>query len=202
MPRRTKEEAEQTRRTLLSSAMALYAERGVNRVSLKEISAACGVTHGALYWHFRNRDDLLQQLYLISGHPFELQYIEQRQSAKQDPVQALHDYLLGVVRAYVEQESYRRAYRIFFTNPELPELLNLRAQIEADQALVCEHIHYFLKQAKKKKMLRKKLPLTTASQALSGVLNSLIASAMVQVGEDVISQARLLVQLLTEGVRS
>lgn len=202
MPRRTKEEAEQTRRTLISTAMALYAERGVNRVSLKEISAACGVTHGALYWHFRNRDDLLQQLYLISGHPFELQYIEQRQSAKQDPLQAMHDYLLGVVRAYVEQASYRRAYRIFFTSPELPELLNLRSQIEADQALVCEHIHYFLKQAKKKKMLRKKLPLTTASQAISGVLNSLIASAMLQDGEEVMNQARLLTQILTEGVQN
>ena len=202
MPRRTKEEAEQTRRTLLSTAMSLYAEKGVNQVSLKEISAASGVTHGALYWHFRNRDDLLQQLYLISGHPFELQYIEQRQSAKQNPLQALNDYLLGVVRAYVDQDAYRRAYRIFFTNPELPELINIRAQIEADQALLCEHIHYFLKQAKKKKMLRKKLPLTTASQAFSGVLSSLIASVMVKTKEDVISQAQLLTQLLTDGVRA
>ncbi|MFN3882976.1 MAG: TetR family transcriptional regulator [Nitrincola lacisaponensis] len=203
MPRRTKEEAAQTRAVLLSTAMRLYAERGVNAVSLKEIAAACGVTHGALYWHFRNRDDLLQQLYLVANHPFELQYIEQRQSAKQDPLQALQDYLLGVVRVFVQHPEACQAYRLFFASAVPVELATLQPQIEEDLQQIVEHIHYFLKQAKKKKQLRKKLPLNSTSEVLAGVLHSLVQSVVRMPPQQAsIEAAQLLSGILLDGLRA
>lgn len=203
MPRRTKEEAAQTRAVLLFTAMRLYAERGVNAVSLKEIAAACGVTHGALYWHFRNRDDLLQQLYLVANHPFELQYIEQRQSAKQDPLQALQDYLLGVVRVFVQHPEACQAYRLFFASAVPVELATLQPQIEEDLQQIVEQIHYFLKQAKKKKQLRKKLPLNQTSEVLAGVLHSLVQAVVRLPSQQTsIEPAQLLTGILLDGLRA
>ena len=47
--RRTKEDAQQTRESLLDAAECLFAERGVSRTSLQDIAKAAGVTRGAVY---------------------------------------------------------------------------------------------------------------------------------------------------------
>lgn len=202
MARRTKEEAAQTRVALLEKAMQLYAEQGIRGVSLKQIAAACKVTHGALYWHFRNRDDLLQQLYLMAEQPYEEQYIEQRQSVKQDPLQALQDYLLGVIRAYVKYPYYCDTYRLFLTQPTGIELSGLAEQIEMDRHSVVDQIHFFLKQAKKKKQLRKKIHIKPVSIVLADVLDSLVQSqAFAPIEERSSESAAMLISIVMDGLR-
>jgi AcrR family transcriptional regulator len=201
MARRTKEEAAQTREALLTTAMQLYAEQGIHAVSLKQIAAACEVTHGALYWHFRNRDDLLQQLYLAADKPYETQYIEQRQSAKQDPLKALHDYFVGVINAYVNHTHFCQTYRLFLTRPRVPELANLAEQIDESHLNVVDQIHYFLKQAKKKKQLRKKISIKPAAKVLADVLDSLVQSIAFSSDEQRSSaEALLLIGILMDGL--
>ncbi|HEY8331957.1 MAG TPA: TetR family transcriptional regulator, partial [Pseudomonas sp.] len=60
--RRTKEEAEQTRRALLAAAEQLFLEQGVAHTTLEQIARAAGVTRGALYWHFENKAHLFQAM--------------------------------------------------------------------------------------------------------------------------------------------
>lgn len=60
--KRTREEALQTRQQLLQAALDVFHERGVARASLDEIARTAGVTRGALYWHFRNKEDLFDAL--------------------------------------------------------------------------------------------------------------------------------------------
>ena len=55
--RKTKEEAQQTRCNLLAAALTVFYHRGVAHTSLDEIAKAAGVTRGALYWHFKNKED-------------------------------------------------------------------------------------------------------------------------------------------------
>jgi TetR/AcrR family acrAB operon transcriptional repressor len=60
--RRTKEQAEETRRAILKVAEAIFLDRGPESVSLDEIAAAAGVTRGAVHWHFRNKRGLLSAI--------------------------------------------------------------------------------------------------------------------------------------------
>ena len=62
MVRRTKEEALETRTQLLDAAERVFSDKGVTNTSLNEIAEAAGVTRGAIYWHFRNKMDLLDAL--------------------------------------------------------------------------------------------------------------------------------------------
>jgi len=57
--RRTKAEAEETRRGILSAAERLFEAKGLAATSLEEIAAEAGVTRGAVYWHFTNKADLV-----------------------------------------------------------------------------------------------------------------------------------------------
>jgi AcrR family transcriptional regulator len=54
---------EATREALLRAGRALFAERGVDGVSAEELVTAAGVTRGALYHHFTNKQDLFRAVY-------------------------------------------------------------------------------------------------------------------------------------------
>jgi AcrR family transcriptional regulator len=51
------------RRQILDSAIALFAQRGVDRASLRSVGEAIGVSHTALRHYFSSRDELLVEVY-------------------------------------------------------------------------------------------------------------------------------------------
>jgi len=57
--RRTKEEADQTRKKLIENALESFSEKGYESTRLEDIARKAGVTRGAIYWHFKNKDDLI-----------------------------------------------------------------------------------------------------------------------------------------------
>lgn len=60
--RRTKADAEQTRNAILDAAERLFYERGVSATALEQIAKAASVTRGAVYWHFKDKNALLEAL--------------------------------------------------------------------------------------------------------------------------------------------
>ncbi|QHI69342.1 TetR/AcrR family transcriptional regulator [Tichowtungia aerotolerans] len=62
MARRTKEEADATRESVLMAALDLFAEKGYSRTTLAGIAKRIGMTRGAVYWHFDNKEALLAAL--------------------------------------------------------------------------------------------------------------------------------------------
>ncbi len=59
MARKTKQQALETRQHILDVAMRLFSQQGVSATSLAQIAQAAGVTRGAIYWHFKDKSDLL-----------------------------------------------------------------------------------------------------------------------------------------------
>ena len=54
--RKTKEEAALTRKRLLEAAVRVFSEKGFTASKLSEIADKAGVTRGAIYWHFGNKE--------------------------------------------------------------------------------------------------------------------------------------------------
>jgi len=55
----SKEAAAANREALLSAAAVLYRRKGFDSVTIADVGKAAGLTHGALYGHFRSKDALL-----------------------------------------------------------------------------------------------------------------------------------------------
>ncbi|MBB5913521.1 AcrR family transcriptional regulator [Nocardia transvalensis] len=51
-----------TRERIRVTAMELFAERGYEKTSLREIAERLGVTKAALYYHFRTKEDIVASL--------------------------------------------------------------------------------------------------------------------------------------------
>ena len=58
MVRKTKEEAENTRKDLIEAARRVFHQCGVSRSTLEKIAKEAGVTRGAVYWHFKDKAEL------------------------------------------------------------------------------------------------------------------------------------------------
>ncbi|MFD9128527.1 TetR/AcrR family transcriptional regulator [Kitasatospora sp. NPDC059571] len=61
-PARGRRPAAETRAEILSVALALFTEKGYEATSVRDISEALGVTKSALYYHFRNKEEIVSSL--------------------------------------------------------------------------------------------------------------------------------------------
>ena len=62
MARRTKEEAEETKKAICLAALDIFCEKGYSRTTFDEIAKRINLTKGAIYWHFRNKADILTEI--------------------------------------------------------------------------------------------------------------------------------------------
>ena len=58
--RKTKEDAEETKNNILKVAIEIFFKYGYENATLEQISKAAGVTRGAVYWHFENKQNLFK----------------------------------------------------------------------------------------------------------------------------------------------
>lgn len=73
MSKKTKEEAEKTRRRILASALVLFSRRGYDRTTFNDIAARLKLTKGAIYWHFESKEAVLIELVRLALERFHRQ---------------------------------------------------------------------------------------------------------------------------------
>lgn len=57
--RRRRPDGEMSRARILNAAKEIASERGYEGTSIGAVSAKCGLPASSIYWHFKNKDDLL-----------------------------------------------------------------------------------------------------------------------------------------------
>lgn len=82
MARKTKEEAEQTKNTIMDAALKMFCTKGYSRTTFDDIAASINLTKGAIYWHFKNKADLLAEMILIKFKRYFKEVEEQIPSVK------------------------------------------------------------------------------------------------------------------------
>lgn len=82
------ERAELTRRTLLQVARKAFEQRGYSTVGTNEIVEKAKLTRGALYYHFKDKRDLLRAVVTVMAGEI-VEEIERRANAASDPWGAL-----------------------------------------------------------------------------------------------------------------
>ena len=60
--RQSKQDAAKTKSKIIAAAVRVFMKKGGAGASLEDIAAAAKVTRGAIYWHFKNKADILKSL--------------------------------------------------------------------------------------------------------------------------------------------
>jgi AcrR family transcriptional regulator len=56
------QQSAETRQAILASCLGLFAKHGFASTSVDDIARAAGITKGAVYWHFKNKQELFQAI--------------------------------------------------------------------------------------------------------------------------------------------
>ncbi|PVZ87319.1 DNA-binding transcriptional repressor AcrR [Serratia sp. S1B] len=114
MARKTKQQAQETRLQILDAAVREFSERGVSATSLTDIATAAGVTRGAIYWHFKNKVDLFNEIWQQSDSKIGDLELEYQTKFPDNPLRILKEILIYVLIATVDDSRRRALMEIIF----------------------------------------------------------------------------------------
>lgn len=176
MVRRTKEEAQETRNRILDAAEAVFHARGVARPSLADIAEAAGVTHGAIYWHFKNKSDVFAAMCDRVHLPIETLCEPEHIERQEDPLGGVRDICVFVMRQTVRNAQWRRVYEIIFHKCEMVQengaIFERQRQSHEDGNI---KIRDHLRLARERGQLPAELDLDAATQLFHASVHGLLA---------------------------
>lgn len=171
MPRRTKQDAEITRQTILNAAEDVFRKQGVANTTLNDIAKQAGVTRGAIYWHFDNKLDLFNQMYNRFHLPIQALAEQSASAAETDPMGSYRRLLVLLFKQTVRDPHQRKVLDILLLRCE---------QTEAMGEIVELQTRYYLEAvARTQKTLenairRQQLPATLDTRRASVLLHATI----------------------------
>ena len=138
--RKTKTEAQKTRQHLLDAALEVFWRDGVTRASLQAIAQEAGVTRGALYWHFKNKEDLFETLFEQQYADFFAAFNDQTLRDNQDVWTHMQHNLTAMFETLATRESKHKFCNVMFSKCEQT------AGNETITELACRYHRLFQKQ--------------------------------------------------------
>jgi AcrR family transcriptional regulator len=149
-------QSQETANRILNQAMRIFLEKGYHGTSIDNITQAAGLTKGALYWHFRSKEDLLKRII----KEYEKRFLD-------GLVQAVGEVQGGALNKFEKYFRYNAAFAYY--NRELcvsfdtlaVELVGAHHGIEPEFRRIYKKYQKFLSslilQGKKEKVFKKEL---------------------------------------------
>ncbi|MGR3764475.1 TetR/AcrR family transcriptional regulator [Rossellomorea sp. NS-SX7] len=108
-PRKSVEQ-ELTKGMIMKAARELFTKKGYQQVSMRQIAAALGYSHGSIYYHFKNKAELF---FAMIETDFKLldQWLDDVMNQELDPKSKLREVLLAFIRFGL---SHKSQYEIMF----------------------------------------------------------------------------------------
>lgn len=110
--KRSRSEADETRRRLLEAGLSVFLERGFDRASLEEIAQRVDLTRGAVYWHFKDKLALFEELVEQRLGPAREEVDSLLEDEEIPPLQNITSFLKTVLHLLAEDEDYRIGQRL------------------------------------------------------------------------------------------
>ena len=176
MVRRTKAEAEQTFHELLDAAVILFLRQGIANTSLKDIADLAGKTRGAIYWHFDNKDSVVQALWQRNAETYHQSLTKMASAIEtEDPAKSFRQEIKNLIQNLLGDEEFGKVLRIVIHSVEFTDehtsLQNFLTDKKMDFILALKSSIEMLQQQRK---IRVKLPSELLSQALFSYIHGLV----------------------------
>ena len=176
MERAGRKKTLETRDRILDAAEDVFNESGYSNTTLNEIAEAAGVTRGAIYWHFKNKEDLFQAMCLRIRVPMDALIEGIVEKGVNDPIAQLSRTHETIMLEAINNPHYRKVLNILFHKCEFTR--------ETDQIVIQQKewhtysrniIRTILVNAQKKAQLPADLDIELACNLLGFMFRGLLA---------------------------
>ncbi|MCP1772787.1 TetR/AcrR family acrAB operon transcriptional repressor [Neisseria perflava] len=174
--RKTKTEAMKTKEHLMLAALDTFYKKGVSRTSLNEIAQAAGVTRGALYWHFKNKEDLFDSLFQRICKDVDECIQNDLTNNNGDHFSTFRQMLLQFFERIQSNDMHKKFYAVLFVKCEYTEQNEaIIALTDTYRAQWHENLGITLTNCISQKTLSEDLDTETTIIYLKTVINGLIS---------------------------
>ena len=143
--RRTKDDAEKTRRDILKAALTIFSKYGYTNTNLQDIAEYAGVTRGAIYWHFENKAKLYRTLIDEANNRGDY-VIEQAMQAGGTFKEICKKIIVAQWLLLEEDEVYRDTFNlVMFNTGAAPELKECRQILLDNSKQLIETVAAYMK---------------------------------------------------------
>jgi TetR/AcrR family acrAB operon transcriptional repressor len=118
--RRTKEEAEETKRKIVDAAVGLFEINGYEATRIEDIAEKAGLTRGAVYWHFKSKFELYG--YILSMFERQLdRLVEESRHETASPVSRLRWLIINMITRQEILVGFRQMKMVAVSNLKVIE---------------------------------------------------------------------------------
>lgn len=176
MERIGRKKTEDTRDRILDAAEDVFNDRGFSGTTLNEIAEAAGVTRGAIYWHFKNKDDLFEAMCSRVRKPMTDIIEETANIGTEDPLGILSRSHESLMYEVINNPHYQKILNILFHKCEFTK--------DTDQVVIQQKewqvrsrnlIQRTLANAQRKKQLPSDLDIDLADKLMGFVFKGLVS---------------------------
>jgi TetR/AcrR family acrAB operon transcriptional repressor len=203
--RRTKEEAEKTRRRIMAAALRSFGRSGISSTTLEEVANAAGVTRGAIYWHFSGKEALLHAIREeVSAPLLDQADFTLLSRGTEAPLDRISCFLLGLLEALETDKKVERVLSVMSFKCEYvgPLAHELKDQVRNNQWL-CEALAKVYKEAMSDGSLRADLAPSVAALETTTFVSGLLRLWLLDdKSEGMRKHARALVAAHVDGRRA
>jgi AcrR family transcriptional regulator len=98
-----------TKKHIMNVALELFSEKDFNGTSVDEITAKASITKGALYYHFKNKNDLFMEVCQMTMESYQMEVLDK--STSSDPSgSSVRLLIINSHRFDLEHPRYSRLY--------------------------------------------------------------------------------------------
>lgn len=159
--RRSKEDADATRAALLDAAEALFSAQGIARTRLEDIAQRADVTRGAVYWHFKNKEEIIDAMIERVVTPSEAA-LEHLADAETGPQARSAENLKNVILSSFDRlsagGSAEHVTRFMLRYSLCAETPSVNAKMEEERRRSLQRLERFIAQAQTEGSFRTDIP--------------------------------------------
>ncbi len=160
------------RNSLIATATRLFAERGLNGVSIRELSTAAGVSISMISYYFDGKEGLYSSVLSEQFSCFE--YIKSIKERDTDPLDKIEEYIRWSIHRNREYPYLLRYYTSELTNPT--RYFSVIVQPALETAL--QILIGIIKEGVDNKLFREELNPEDTALAMAGMVNYYFLSTL------------------------
>ncbi len=149
-------QSQETANRILNQAVRIFLEKGYHGTSIEDITRAAKLTKGALYWHFRSKEDLLKKIV----EEYEKRFLDGMIQAVNEVKGSIPDKIEKYFRYNSAFAYYNRELCVSF-DTLAAELVGAHHGIEAEFRRIYRKYQKFLSnlivQGKKEKVFKREM---------------------------------------------
>jgi TetR/AcrR family transcriptional regulator, acrAB operon repressor len=177
MVRRTRDEAAETRTSIIDAAERVFAKRGVSHTSLEDIARDAGVTRGAIYWHFKNKSEVFSAMVDRITLPMEDMVARSGEDDADDPLTLLREAAVFTLKRTASDPQCQRVFDVVTHKCEyLDDMKSVKHRLSELKCGCVSRAEKAIRNAKGRGLLPKSLDARLAAVGLDALIFGLISN--------------------------